>query len=57
MEAEGDASVFNMNLRVMRPTDGIMMKLVKYDITTENKTEGDSSSIIHNHTLTGTVVG
>lgn len=30
LEAEGDPSVFNMSLRVMRPADGIMMKLVKY---------------------------
>jgi len=33
LEAEGDPSVFNMNLRVMRPSDGKMMKLVKYSIT------------------------
>lgn len=32
LEAEGDPSVFNMSLRVLRPTDGKMMKLVKYDI-------------------------
>ena len=30
LEAEGDPSVFNMSLRVMRPADGVMMKLVKY---------------------------
>lgn len=33
LEAEGDASVFNLNLRVLRPADGKMMKLVKYDMT------------------------
>lgn len=33
MEAEGDPSVFDMNLRVMRPADGKMMKLIKYDVT------------------------
>lgn len=32
LEAEGDPSVFNMNLRVLRPADGKMMKLVKYSI-------------------------
>jgi hypothetical protein len=32
LEAEGDPSVFNMTLRVLRPADGKMMKLVKYDI-------------------------
>lgn len=30
LEAEGDPSVFNMSLRVLRPADGKMMKLVKY---------------------------
>lgn len=32
LEAEGDPSVFNMSLRVLRPADGVMMKLVKYDV-------------------------
>ena len=33
LEAEGDPSVFNMNLRVLRPAGGgAMMKLVKYDM-------------------------
>lgn len=35
LEAEGDPSVFNMNLRVLRPAGGgAMMKLVKYDMET-----------------------
>lgn len=33
MEAEGDPSTFSMNLRVLRPADGKMMKLVKYSLT------------------------
>ena len=33
MEAEGDPSTFSMNLRVLRPSDGKMMKLIKYDVT------------------------
>lgn len=33
LEAEGDPSVFNLNLRVLRPASGSMMKLVKYDMT------------------------
>lgn len=33
LDAEGDASVFNLSLRVLRPADGKMMKLVKYDMT------------------------
>lgn len=32
LEAEGDPSVFNMSLRVLRPSNGKMMKLVKYGI-------------------------
>ena len=54
LEAEGDPSVFNMNLKVLRPTDGQMMKLVKYELVDE--VTGDSetltSVLIHNHNLT-----
>jgi hypothetical protein len=32
LEAEGDPSVFNMSLTVLRPDDGIMMKLVQYTL-------------------------
>lgn len=32
LEAAGDPSVFNMSLKVLRPDDGNMMKLVKYDV-------------------------
>lgn len=35
MEAEGDPSTFSMNLRVLRPADGKMMKLVQYDLATD----------------------
>ena len=52
LEAEGDPSVFNMNLRVLRPADGVMMKLVKYDLANgTTTTEGNTSVVIHNHTL------
>jgi hypothetical protein len=37
LEAEGDPSVFNMNLSVLRPEDGEMMKLVQYDLIGEEK--------------------
>lgn len=36
MEAEGDPSTFSMNLRVLRPADGKMMKLIKYDIAEDS---------------------
>ena len=52
LEAEGDPSVFNMSLRVMRPADGIMMKLVKYDLAGgADATESATTTLIHNHTL------
>jgi hypothetical protein len=35
LEAEGDPSVFNMNLTVLRPESGEMMKLVQYDLLEE----------------------
>lgn len=40
LEAEGDPSVFNMSLSVLRPEDGDMMKLVQYDLTTDNLVSG-----------------
>ena len=52
LEAEGDPSVFNMNLRVMRPSDGVMMKLVKYSLDAgTTSTEAPTSDIFHNHEL------
>lgn len=39
LEADGDPSVFNLNLKVLRPAGGgAMMKLVKYDMTAINNT-------------------
>lgn len=52
LEAEGDPSVFNMNLKVLRPADGKMMKLVKYTLTGgTNVSEEATSDLIHNHSL------
>lgn len=33
LEAEGDPSVFSMTMRVLRPDDGAMMKLIQYNVT------------------------
>ena len=52
LEAEGDPSVFNMNLQVLRPKDGVMMKLVKYDLTEGTDAGADAVTLVHNHTLT-----
>lgn len=53
LEAEGDPSVFNMSLRVMRPADGAMMKLVKYNLVEGTETsEASAANLVHNHVLT-----
>jgi hypothetical protein len=36
LEAEGDPSTFSMNLTVLRPESGEMMKLVQYDLDPVN---------------------
>lgn len=52
LEAEGDPSVFNMSLRVMRPADGAMMKLVKYNLVGGTETsEANTADLVHNHDL------
>lgn len=52
MEADGDPSVFNMNLRVLRAKDGSMMKLVKYDLA--GSAASTSTPVIpHNHNING----
>ncbi|MDD7754503.1 MAG: hypothetical protein PUJ51_08350 [Clostridiales bacterium] len=53
LEAEGDPSVFNMSLRVMRPADGAMMKLVKYSLDDgAPASESAAADLVHNHKLT-----
>lgn len=51
LEADGDPSVFNMSLKVLRPADGIMMKLVKYNLENPNDELTDDVQIYHNHVL------
>ena len=55
LEAEGDPSVFNMNLTVLRPADGVMMKLVKYSLDDKGLSttpkEAEASKIYHNHSI------
>lgn len=59
LEAEGDPSVFNMNLRVMRPADGQMMKLVKYSLEGELAASNSQvdAVIVHNHDLVDETAG
>ena len=40
LEAEGDPSVFNMSLTVLRPDSGEMMKLVQYDLNDPSPAAG-----------------
>ena len=52
LEAEGDPSVFNMNLKVLRPADGIMMRLVKYNLEGgADAAEDTAAGLIHNHVM------
>lgn len=52
LEAEGDPSVFNMNLTVLKPVSGSMMRLVQYDLTNEaGSTTETTEDLIHNHNL------
>lgn len=42
-----------MSLKILRPEDGVMMKLVKYDaIDTYGDAEAQAVTLAHNHTLT-----
>lgn len=58
MEADGDPTVFNMNLHVLRAGDGSMMKLVKYALADPaiDPTAEDQSKIYHNHYLANQVL-
>ena len=51
LEAEGDPSVFNLSLKVLRPADGVMMKLVQYDPIEPQAVESTKSAFYHNHDL------
>ena len=53
LEAEGDPSVFNMSLTVLRPADGVMMKLVQYDLIggTDQAADSYKGKVYHNHEL------
>ena len=41
LEAEGDPSVFNFNMKVLRPEDGVMMKLIQYNFNLGNSDEDE----------------
>lgn len=45
LEAEGDPTVFDMTINVLRPDDGVMVKLVQYDVV-DNEEENDGSTMV-----------
>lgn len=53
LEAEGDPSVFNLSLKVLRPADGVMMKLVQYNPDGGTAEDATTSTFYHNHDLLG----
>ena len=58
LEAEGDPSVFNMSLKVLRPADGVMMKLIKYELSGGADADKDAAAkLVHNHVLTEVAAG
>lgn len=58
LEAEGDPSVFNMNLTVLKPASGPMMRLVQYNLEGGiNSTTEGFEDLTHNHKLAGSAAG
>lgn len=45
LEAEGDPVVFDMDLTVLRPDDGVMVRFVQYNVI-ENEAENDGSTMV-----------
>lgn len=45
LEADGDPAVFDMNLDLLRPADGKMLKFVQYEVI-ENTEQGDGSKMV-----------
>ena len=51
MEAEGDASTFDMNLKILRPADGKMVRLIKYSLDGGTEAGEETVELVHNHIL------
>lgn len=45
LEADGDPAVFDMNMTVLRPEDGVMVKFIQYNVV-ENEEENDGSTMV-----------
>lgn len=55
LEADGDPTTFNLNMRVLRPADGKMMKLFKYTLAEEGVADDVPADIITSHGLLSSV--
>ena len=49
LEAEGDPTVFDMSLKVLRPNNGVMMELIQYDF--DAVTESGTGNAVNVHHL------
>ena len=47
LEADGDPAVFDFNMTVLRPEDGVMVRFIQYNVV-ENKEENDGSTMVEN---------
>ena len=45
LEAEGDPAVFDFNMTVLRPDDGVMVKFIQYNVV-ENEEQDDGSEMV-----------
>lgn len=45
LEADGDPTVFDMNMTVLRPEDGVMVKFIQYNVV-ENEEQNDGSDMV-----------
>lgn len=45
LEADGDPVVFDMNMTVLRPDDGVMVKFIQYNVV-ENDEQNDGSNMV-----------
>ena len=45
LEADGEPAVFDMNMTVLRPDDGVMVRFVQYNVV-ENEEENDGSTMV-----------
>jgi hypothetical protein len=45
LQADGDPAVFDMELKVLRPDDKVMVRLIQYDVV-DNEEQNDGSTMV-----------